>query len=91
MVNKKEIKPTRPINIKIMTITLPTEDKSLVSPSDIPHVPNAEVISKRISTIDAFGSVIINSIVATMTIVPARNKTANDLNTSINSISRLKI
>src|SRR5699024_5151531 len=48
-ISKKVITPTRPINIRIINITLLGTDNSLVIPSERPTVPNAEVTSNNIS------------------------------------------
>ena len=48
--------PTLPTNIKIIMTTFPIPDRCSVSPRDIPQVPNADVISKRICINVACGS-----------------------------------
>ena len=42
-----EIKPTRPININIISITLVSPLISSVTPKDRPHVPKADMTSKN--------------------------------------------
>ena len=50
--------PTRPINMSIIIIVFPGTERSAVMPSDIPHVPNADVISNNNAIADTLGSVI---------------------------------
>ena len=75
--------PTRPINMRIIITNFPTIDKSLVIPRLIPHVPNADVISKMICVVVAYGSVICKIIVAISTIKSAKKIITKDLNTSV--------
>ena len=74
-----------------MIINLPVIERSEVMPSDIPQVPNADVISNNNATIETFGSVIMRINNATMKLKTARKITANERKTSISLICRLKI
>ena len=81
--------PTRPMNINTIIITFPTLERSDVMPSDMPHVPNADVISNNSATAGTPGSVMSKISNAVMTMTPATRITAYERNTSISLISRL--
>ena len=70
------MRPTRPINIKIMIITLPIIERSDVMPSDIPQVPNADDISNNNATTGTPGSVKSKINNAVITIIEANKMTA---------------
>ena len=64
------------MNMSTMMIDLPTTDKSDVIPSDMPQVPNAEVISNRRATTGTSFSVMSKISKAVMTITAASKMTA---------------
>lgn len=59
--------------------SFPKEDRFSVTPSDIPHVPNAEVISNSRDATGTPGSETDNIIVAAKTIRIAKTNTAKAL------------
>lgn len=52
--------PTRPINMKVIIIIFPAEDKSAVIPRDKPTVLNADISSKITSRMRRSGSVSVS-------------------------------
>ena len=87
-----EISPTRPININIINTALVMSLTSLVTPKLKPHVPNADITSKKICKKDNLPCSVADIIIMLINLInDAIVNTANDLCTSIICTSLLKI
>ena len=80
--NKKEVNPILPINIKAIMMHLPIVDSSGVIPKDNPVVPKAEHTSNIISTSSACLSVMLKMTTEKKHIPIASRVIASDFKTS---------
>ena len=82
IINKKEVKPILPMNIKIMRTHFPKMLRSGVIPKDRPTVPKAEQTSKRMEIKSCWLSEMLKATTDKKHMTTANSVMANDFMTS---------